>query len=1359
MKGFMFGLALMAIIAPLVAGDQRFSLNGEWEICYSDSPTLPGEDAEWRTVQVPSTVRDAPPKFIWYKREFIVPLIPPRHRLYLCFDGVKYVSTVYLNGRKVGEHFGGWEPFEFDVTDLVKRGGRNLLAVRVQDVRGVLKEEVPYKSGRTMFEDYSDIILAPVGSRVSDVGIWQDVYLSLRYELYVEDVFIKTFVRRWEIEVEVTVRNDSERDQTAAIVCRVMDGNEEVLRLEGDLGTVKAGSAAKKVMIKSWRNPKLWSHLSPHLYLMRVELMQDGRVVDAREERFGFREFWIDGIYFVLNGKRIKFLATAGHPPANSTKEDAINLYRAIKSANCVAMRLHANLWPKWWYEAADEEGMLLIEESAIWCFARQYALSDPRFWENAKKHLAGIVKRDKNHPSVVMYSVENEILHTGGDRAPDCEERLAELGRFLKSLDPTRPIMFDGDEDPGGVADVINLHYPHEFPEWNLYPNTCYWLERRVRVSGYPRREWKWMREKPLYIGEFLWSFAQTPDPYTLFIGDEAYRDYRAGRAKAKAMAWRMQIEGYRALDVAGMCPWTLLETGRFPNVQYDAVKYAYEPNAAFIKEYDSRFFEGEEVERTVYLYNDTFRSAELTLRWTLSDGRRVVDEGRKRFRMGPADKVVTRITLHMPGYDHKGPFRRLKLTLKVEENGETRFLDVKRYKLFPRKPERIGEGIRVAVYERGDKISRFLEEAGFEVVRIPEPWEAEGKAGICLIGPHTLDSFPTPRIPRVGEESAPGEKLRRFVRGGGVLIVLEQDSYPPDMLPASLEDYGCTIAFKRAEVGRLFEGIEEDDFKFWRGDNLVARKTLLKPVGGGFRPLVDTGGRGGLIHACVLEVLEGKGKYILSQLLIGEKLESEPVAGRFLVNLIRYAAESVAEEGERSALGVMGERLIPDLERVGARYEKLSYVPSPHLYRTLLVDGEELKGLEGKIEDMERFVRDGGTLVLHALTPESLKLISDLLPTRISLQKSKAVPVVIERKGELIAGLSNQELYWLGPHIGDWRRRTPLDPSIVDYVVAEPLPPLEECLVIEAEEMRIDSERGATLRENGVYMFTNASISTEVDLARSGAYAVGIFAGGTPVGGVYPEVTIYLDGERAAGVMLTHEEMDVYYASFKAEEGKHRLTVAFTNDAYAPERGEDRNLFVDKIALAPKGELKVEELLNPPALVVMRMGAGSIAIDQVRWDGRTRISDKASRYLSILLTNLGVEFEGMKGGVVIDGAAMEPQPGLKLFSRRGRVARLSTNGYISCPVEFATSGRYGFEVTARGTQAAGEYPIVRLSIGDRSIGERQLGGEGWGTLKFEAEVEKGVYEVRVEFINDLWRPPEDRNLEVLQLRVYKLR
>ncbi len=188
-------------------------------MCYSDSPTEPDAGTRWRKIRIPATVESRPQRYVWFKRRFRFRRPDGNKRIYLHFDGVKYACAVFLNGREVGGHFGGWEPFEIDVTDTMK-GGENVIAVRVEDVRAMLAEKVPYRRGRAIFRGMRDIIIAPVGSRITRIGIWQDVYASIRHPQFIDDVFIKTSVRKKRITVSVTVKNDSNHPASYSILCR-----------------------------------------------------------------------------------------------------------------------------------------------------------------------------------------------------------------------------------------------------------------------------------------------------------------------------------------------------------------------------------------------------------------------------------------------------------------------------------------------------------------------------------------------------------------------------------------------------------------------------------------------------------------------------------------------------------------------------------------------------------------------------------------------------------------------------------------------------------------------------------------------------------------------------------------------------------------------------------------------------------------------------------------------------------------------------------------------------------------------------------------------------------------------------------
>jgi len=143
---------------------------------------------------------------------------------------------------------------------------------------------------------------------------------------------------------------------------------------------------------------------------------------------------------------------------------------------------------------------------------------------------------------------------------------RLALLGARVKALDPTRPITYESDLDPNGAADVLGLHYPHEYPDFALWPNTAYWMDTPIARDWMPGGTWQWHGDKPLYIGEFLYIPGNSADGFSILFGDDAYRDTATKRILAKCWTWQMQIEAYRSYGVSGIAPWTMFEDPAVP-------------------------------------------------------------------------------------------------------------------------------------------------------------------------------------------------------------------------------------------------------------------------------------------------------------------------------------------------------------------------------------------------------------------------------------------------------------------------------------------------------------------------------------------------------------------------------------------------------------------------------------------------------------------------------------------------------------------------------------------------------------------------------------------------------------------------
>lgn len=1354
---------VLTFLGTPVWGAQSVSLDGEWMLCRSDSAELPGAQAAWEPVKVPHLVEQASHKpFLWYRRAVEVPARMAGRHVFLRFEAVRFVSEVYWNGRKVGGHFGGWEPFEIDVTEAGRPGASNELVVRVQDVTGVIDQEMDYvkKPGQRRFVDQAqDSIMAPVGSQFSRVGIWQPVSLLARPDVYVDDVFVQTSVRKKRLSAQVVLKNLSGQTRRVTLAAAVEGGGPE---LGAPTVDVPASGAAKLTLGAEWADARLWGPEDPHLYHLRTSVADGGREIDAARTRFGFREFWTAGPELVLNGTPMKFLATAGHPRGDLddglSKADAVDFFRRIREAGCVAMRLHANVWPMWWYDAADESGVPLIMESALFCWAQSYALSKPEFWKNYHEHLRAILRAHQNHPSIVMFSLENEILHCGGGRrVPETEHRLAEAGRLVKSLDPTRPILYDGDGDPEGVADVVNYHYPLDFKTRNLWPEAGYWLETGMELACHPRTFYQWDRKKPLYFGEFLHIQHYTEaEPYSTLAGDEAFLGHDRAMALAKAAAWEMQIEAYRDAGVSGLCPWTLTETGPFPsddNPRYLAVKRAYEKNGAYVREYDNRFFAGEEVARTVSLYNDTLHRAELVCSWRLLRGEEVVDSGEHAARLEPATKDKFQIRLHMPECSHCTP---LALALEVRSGERVVFQRSKPYWVYPKKTLDLPQSLRLAFFGKGDgAVGRLLAASGVKPVPVKDLAYLP-EAEVLLVGAHALDGIkPEGGLAIVGDRSGTRQVLETFVRRGGAVIVLEQDSYDCGLLPARLVERGCTIAFTRTRDPILTAGLLGGDFQFWRGDQVVARKTILKPTEGRFRALVDSGGPQGLVYLPLLEVPSGRGRYLLSQLLIEEKLD-EPAAQRTLENLIRYAAQP-GPAPKPIGLVAAGPVLAECLDELDARYEDLSgKLAGADLGRLagLLVDPECAEVRES-VKKIRQYVEQGGRVVLHGATRQAVETLRPLFPVPLVSQRSSAGPLAIAQPDPLTDGLTNQELYWYRPRMGlSYRDRTPLVHDVSTWTILPGMPDERQCTTVEARAMEVAYGKPSRSK-GGVGMYASSAIQKKIDFPQSGEYAFGIRGRGTPLAGVYPQITLAINGQPAGSIQMESGQWAMYGLSAAVEKGEHEVRLAFTNDASDPATGEDRNAELERLVYGPLPPAKFERLVRPAALVKVPCGSGFYLMDQVNWDRDRCSGEKPARYLSNLLTNLGCDFHSPISGIVLAGEQFaSDRPAQKTQARDGSLY-VGSNGTVWATVRFASGGRWELALRAQGTDVDGEFPHVDVLVDSRKLGTLRLVRPGWQVLRLSAEIPAGEHKIGLRFTNDLYRPPADRNLTIGWLRV----
>lgn len=1340
---------------------QETNLSGEWEyVRVGDLNAPPAEG--WRPIEVPGTIQGVNYERAWFRREFEIPDTMRNLRIVLYFGGVKYNSVVLVNGEKVGGHFGGYEPFDVDITAVAKVGGTNRLELGCHDWTGVFVDnetdfsvmrERPTRSRSVP----KDKILAPIGGRNEDFGPWDDVKLRAHPAVYVKDLFIKPSVREKKLRVEYTLANLTGADLTVELAARVDDEGETPLALPGREVSVAAGEEVSAVLEAPWEDARCWSHEDPYLYFLQTTLKQDGDLVDDLRTRFGFREFWVEGKNFYLNGSRINLLATSWWPELSKSKEYIQERMRQIKAANCVVFRTHTQPWSEIWYETADEMGLMMIPEGAIWNDDYAYRIDDPKFWDNYAEHLKAMVDRDKNKPSVVMYSLENEMY--GGrlnDKSPAVKD-LARMGELMHEWDPTRPIMYESDGDPLGVADVVGVHYPHEYPGFTKWPNTAYWMDEPIRIGHMflgGETEWLWDRNKPVYIGEFLWLPSSDPSWHTVFFGDDAYLDYSLYRRKGKGESWRMAIQAYRYYEIGGISPWTMVEGGPLnveENPMYAAQKYAMQPIAAYIREYDHNFYSGDEITRTADVYNDVLSPSRLVAQWALMEGEKELHRGEKALVMEPGERQEIEFTETMPLVQER---RELTLRMRVMRGGEQVFEDAKEYSVFPLPALEAPAGIEVGLYDPAARTASAVAKCGLQFLTVDDLAKIPARVKVLVVGAGALEAVEAQAPVIGGAEERRG--LMDFVRAGGRALVLEQEAYPRGVLPARLTEHDSTMTFAQMPSHPLLAGLRGSDLKWWRPDNVVTAPEPVRPQAGAFKAVVVSGSRAGIAHAPLLELPRGRGTLVLSQMKIGERLGVEPAAAILLQNALDYLA-GLKPVMSRTALYCPKAATREYLDGLRLAYTDITDDPSGADWQRfdLLIACGPLEGLRGSLGSVRELLARGGTILLHGITPAEFDALAVAPASGLEMIPRRGAATRIPGAHALSEFFANEDLYWLGTvrAAHSWATK-PLATDMTDYVFGKSLEGKE----ITEYPHEVMTVAGAHTRNDGPVASLPSGGSTatvEIEAPRDGEYILGVVAGGTQAQGVWPAGAVTVDGTAFGAFACQKGELDTYTVFGNLTAGKHEVTIRFTNDLYNPP-DEDRNLLVKALLVAQNEKMEgVVFLTSPAAVAVIKAGEGRIVVDNINWETAGRNTRKAARYISGLLTGLGAAFE-TTAATVLEAEAFEHDLTMNWYRTEGDAAYLGDSGYIVRNVECAQSGRYVFNVVASGTPVKDIYPIIAVEIDGKHVGEIELKSEGWRAYPLEVELAEGVREIKLIFTNDEWDPPDDRNLKIDKVEVY---
>ena len=381
----------------------------------------------------------------WYRREFDIPAADLGRCITVEFDGAFRDVIVFVNGCFIGRNDNGYAPFSFDITDFVTVGAKNCIVARVDASFG----DGWFYEGAGI---YRHVWLTKTDSL--NLGRWDS---TVRPEVHGDSATLA---------LGALVHNQGKQAESAKVSWKILDASgKTVATAEAAPHSVEVDGCVSFTASATLANPALWSVDAPNLYTAIVTLESDGKTRDAERVGFGVRTVAFDaekGLF--LNGKSIKIQGTCNHQDhagVGAALPDALQWFRlgVLREMGCNAVRTSHNMPTPEWVEGCDRMGMMMM------CETRQMS-SNPE----GMAQLEVMVKRYRNSPSIILWSIGNEEWQMQNTMAEQGAKVGATMVRRVHELDPTRVVSaaVNGD-NKGSVSDafdVIGFNYNLSFPD-----------------------------------------------------------------------------------------------------------------------------------------------------------------------------------------------------------------------------------------------------------------------------------------------------------------------------------------------------------------------------------------------------------------------------------------------------------------------------------------------------------------------------------------------------------------------------------------------------------------------------------------------------------------------------------------------------------------------------------------------------------------------------------------------------------------------------------------------------------------------------------------------------------------------------
>lgn len=872
----------------------------------------------------------------WYRHYIHLPAEFSGRVVELCFGAIAKIAEVWVNGQHVGSHVGMFGEVHCDVTHAVKPG-RNVVAVLARggsDKQASTHDVV----GVAVTVEVTEAMLhsLPHGMYPEEAaGIWQPVSLRVARPVAVKEVFLQPRLDGLSFELEV--RNAADRQDAVTVDYLIRDARDESLfyaaaRSEpesvGSEGTRQHYSTPEL-------NPKLWSPHEPNLYNLEIRVYAQSELVDRHVMRFGFRTFAVAGNRFLLNGKPF-WLRGANHFSHALRPNDgelARKFMQLAREGNVMATRSHTAPFTDTWLNAADEVGMAVSYEGTWPWLMLEGDLPEPDLLHAWKTEFVSLLRRHRNHPSIVMWTVNNEMKFEFMDRKePELLKKkwdvLSDMVKTMRAIDPTRPIVCDSSYDRKQVAqeyeDLIrpsglddgDIDDAHRYFGWydpsffhfmqGQFGKEIAWPNRpaisQEMSTGYPRND----DGHPVRFYLFKHYTPQTlvgPEAYenrdpAIFLKRQAFltkelaellrrvgRETCAGILHFAYVSWFKDVWNVESLE---------------PFATYYSLKKALAPVLVSAELYGRHFFAGDVIRTRVCVANDADDRTlipQSTLRWQLRDGEQVFAQDEVAF---PAVEYYAN--------------ERVDVEVQIPST----------------LPAPRTDAVLVLSLQSG---VRTIAENEYEITVATRGWAADGASKVTLYDPfgaapsvlrrssstrraESLDALSSRQLlviagaDQVLGQAGAKQSLQRFVAAGGRALLLHPAGQLPALFPLQVSAYraveGENVWMKIPESS-VFQGIRPLDLCWFQAsDDMVPRACSgvyrINHARADTVPLAEVFDRHGylkkpedVVHISgspLIELHSGRGLLMGCEMML-EAADRDPIAARLLTNLLKRLAE----------------------------------------------------------------------------------------------------------------------------------------------------------------------------------------------------------------------------------------------------------------------------------------------------------------------------------------------------------------------------------------------------------------------------------------------------------------------------------